>query len=915
MKRLIIALMVLTTALQIDAANILSLDDLSSSKTYYIHTKEGGYLYANTEMAKYDGLSSPTADDAHRWAITKSSATGQVFIYNIEANAFLSAANGACPLQSSPIMIQLLSTDQQGCWIGFAEGQVIALNDPSASSQILFLGDNGKTPDFLSFEEAGNLSPEAEKEITAKAKIYDTNRTEVPVISSIGTAITSLDQLTDGLTFLFYSTGKSKYAYDAGEALTFDSNRPALNDITKMPYVFVAHKIGDEWKFSTMEGKYISGFSGGVSTGKEGITFTVTESATTGSFNLYNANSSQYLNATAEKPVGWGDSEGNSRYQIIPVTLTNSDKHYPVTYLCYESDGENMRLMDIQTYAKTNNRLSPPAFDGYKRTSLVQGNGERFPSTVMTGPAVAVCIYTRQLQSVPVIPTTIVNGEFADTTHWYRIRVGGKYMQWTADAPGHYYIFNTERPTMDDSDLWCFVGNNITGYRIYNRAAGAALPLAFETEPVNSDLPFICDGPYNGWSISNGGTSGTWYLSPVGTDVAVYLTNDGQGKLSVYRGASNINIDEAASEMQSFAEVAAANLGNRVGQYDGAEVNELVAASENYTLSNTAFNTLQQAYNDFALNASRVELREDMLYRIINVRTTAIVATLKADIDATTVSQDGRNESARTQLWQVLPIGNTGSYYLLNPENGRFMGQTKSSATTTLEENPSTHYYDIANAPNSIDQWRLRDLGSSVTNYVSLNNGTVIGATASTESAKWFIEPARTFTVTTEASNGGNAATTLFLPFSVELPDGITAMAVTAKDDGGVEFTSFESNVVPANTPCVLISSTSGSYTLTETTTQSSAPEGNLLTGVAVRSSNESEGLYTLDANANLIAAPATLPAYSAVLAYDNTTSINALGTNKAGESIWYDLSGRRLHKAPTTNGVYIQNGKKVLVR
>ena len=915
MKRLIIALMVLTTALQIDAANILSLDDLSSSKTYYIHATKGGYLYAYNNMAKYDGLSSPTNDDAHLWAITKSSTTGQVFIYNIEAAAFLSAKNGSCPLQTAPVMVQLLSTGQEGSWIGFAEGQVIALNDPSASSQILFLGDNGKTPDFLSFEEAGSLSPEAEVEITAKAKAYDTNRTEVPAISSIGTAITSLDQLTDGLTFLFYSTGMTKYAYDGGEALTFDANRPALNDITKMPYVFVAHKIGDAWKFSTMEGKYISGFSGGVSTGKNGITFTVTPSETSGSFNFYNANSSQYLNATAAKPVGWGSSEGNSRYQIIPVTLTNyADQYYPVTYLCYESDGENMRLMDTQTYAKTNNRLSPPAFTGYKRTSLTQGNGERFASTVMTGPAVAVCTYTRQLRDVPVIPTTIANGEFADTTHWYRIRVDGKYMQWTADAPGHYYIFNTERPTMDDSDLWCFVGNNITGYRIYNRAAGAALPLAFETEPVNSDLPFICDGPYNGWSISNGGTSSTWYLSPVGTDIPVYLTNDGQGKLSVYKGGSNINIDEAVSEMQAFAEVAAANLGNRLGQYDGAEANELVAASENYTLSNTAFNTLQQAYNNFVLNASRVELRENMLYRIININTTD--ATLKSDIDATIVSQDVRNESARTQLWQVLPIGNTDTYYLLNPENGRFMGQTKSSTTTTLVENPTTHCYGITNVPNTIAQWRLNDTGTSSSNYVSINsNNGVVGTIAGAEGAKWYIEPVNTFTVETVSSDGSAATTTLFLPFSVELPDGISAMAVTAKDDGGVEFTPFESNVVPANTPCVLISSAGGSYTLTETTAQGSAPEGNLLTGVAVRSSNEGDGLYTLDANANLIAAPAILPAYSAVLAYDNTTSINALGTNKAGESIWYDLSGRRLHKAPTTNGVYIQNGKKVLVR
>ena len=914
MKRLIIVLIALTAVLQTKAANILSLDDISPNKTYYIRTINGGYLYADTDKAKYDGLSTPTADNAHQWAVAKSKTTGQVFIYNLQADAFLSAADGVCPLIADAVMIQLLPSGQKGSWIGFTEGRIIALSRIGESSQISFLGESGNSPDFLMFEEAGTLSLEAEKNITAKAQAYDTNRTAVPMITSIGTAITSLAQLTDGLTFLFYSTGKDRYAYDAGESLSFNTNSPALNNITVMPYVFVAHKVGSEWTFSTMEGKYISGFSGGVSTGETGITFTVTESATSGSFNLYNATASQYLNATNERPVGWGDSEGNSRYQIIPVTLTNSDSYFPITYLCYETDGENTRLMDRQTYARTTNRLSPPTFTGFKRTSLVQPNGERFASTLVTGPTVAVCTYKRELRHSPVIPTTITDGAFSDTTRWYRIRVEDKYMQWTANASGHYELTKSSLPTMDDSDLWCFVGNNVNGYRIYNRAAGTALSLAFKTEPIKSAVPFLCDGEYNKWVITNGGSK-SWYVSPAGTKNITYLCNDGQGKLSVYAGETNIFIDEAATEMQTFAEEAAANLGSRVGQYNGAEADALIAAAENYTLNNEAFNALQNAHNNFVRNAPRVELREDMLYRIVNKNTTD--ASLKADIDATTVSHNELNESLRTQLWRMLPIGNTGAYYLLNPENGRFMGQTNSSTTIVpLVEKPTTHTYEITNVLNTIAEWRLRDMGASASNYVAINNNkNVVGTTASSETGKWFIEPAYTFTVTTEASNGGNAATTLFLPFSVELPDGITAMAVTAKDDGGVEFTSFESNVVPANTPCVLISSTSGSYTLTETTTQSSAPEGNLLTGVAVRSSNESEGLYTLDANANLIAAPATLPAYSAVLAYDNTTSINALGTNKAGESIWYDLSGRRLHKAPTTNGVYIQNGKKVLVR
>lgn len=921
MKRLFIALMALTTVLQIEAANILSLDDLSPSKTYYIRTINGGYLYADTDKAKYDGLSSPTADDAYRWVVAKTKATGQVFIYNLKADAFLSASNGECPLMNEPVIIQLLTTGQQGIWIGFAEGQVIALNSASSSAnQILLLDESSETPDFLSFEEAGTLSADQEMSIAAKAKVYETNRTNVPVISAIGTAITNVSQLTDGLTFLFYSTGKNRYAYDAGEALSFNDSPPALNNITVMPYVFVAHKVGDAWMFSTAEGRYISGFSGGVSTGGEGITFTVTPSATEKSFNLYNANSSMYLNATNEKPVGWGDSEGNSRYQIIPVTLTNSNKYYPVTYLCYESDGENIRLMDIQTYAKTSNRLTPPAFTGFKRTAIKQANGEAFTATKVTEPTVAVCTYTRQLRKPPVVPTTITDGEFADTTRWYRIRVNEKYMQWSADAPGHYYLRYTSLPTMDDSDLWCFVGNNVNGYRIYNRAVGTSLPLAFMNEPLSSDLPFLCDGAFNEWSISNGSSTGYWYVSPVGTKKQVYLCDDGQGKLSVYGSATNVSIDEAATEMQAFAETAAANLGSHVGQYVSAGVEALVNASEGYVLSKAAFNTLQTAYNDFAHNASRVELCENMLYRFINVN--ASDATLRAEIDATVISQNEREESARTQLWQLLPVGATDRYYLLNPESGLFIGQTSSGKTPTLVKTPTTHSYTISNVPNTIAQWRLRD----ATYYVSLNDeNAVVGGSASAEKARWFIEPVRTFTVETVSNNEGIATATLFLPFAVELPEGISAMAVTAKGANSVELASFDSNIVPANTPCVLISGSAGSFLLTETSAEGTSPDGNLLSGVAVRSNGDGNTSYQLDANGNFTPATAMLAAYSAVLPREagdaetlsltSLTGIEQLSVDELQNSSLYDLSGRRLLTAPRINGVYILNGKKILVR
>lgn len=917
--------MALSATLFAEAADILSLDDLSASKAYYIRSAKGGYLYANAGKTVADGRTSPTADDAHRWAVAKGSATGQVFIYNLSAEAFLTAAEGACPLTEESAMVQLLPSGEQGQWIGYAEGSVIALSS-SAAGQIILQGENAQQPDLLSFEEAGELSKDVEMSVAAKAAVYETNRTDVPVISTIGTRISALDELTDGLTFLLYSTGMSRYAYDAGGALSFNATQPAKNNITVMPYVFVAHKVGDAWTFSTMEGAYISGLSGStVSTSDVGTTFTVTASSTAGSFNFYNAASSLYLNAQSAKPVGWNASEGNSRYQIIPVTLTNSDRYYPVTYLCYETDGEHTRLMDTQTYAKTTNRLSPPTFTGYRRTALLQSNGEAFATTTLTGPAVAVCTYTQSLRSTPLIPTTIKDGEFADTTHWYRLRVDGKYLQWYADAPGHYYLFSTSRPTMDDADLWCFVGNNIDGYRIYNRAAGTALSLALLDEPLSSDLPFLCDGAFKEWTVSNGSSAGNWYVAPVGTKNKVYLANDGQGKLSVYSTAANVNIDDAAAEMQAFAEDAAANLGNRVGQYDGAEADALIAAAESYTLTEAGFNTLQAAYNDFALNATRVALREDMLYRFINAATTD--ATLTAVTDATALSQTARSESERAQLWRLLPLGNSGAYYLLNPENGNFLGQTQSSRTPALVAAPTTHNYTIANASNTIAHWTLRDAGStSSSSYVTLNDdGGVVGAAVSKETARWFIEPARTFTVETVPSAEGIAAATLCLPYSVSLPGGIDAFAVSAKGESSVELVPFEAKLVPANTPCLLVSSVAGSFQLTETSAEGTAPEGNLLSGIAVRIADNGEELYVLDANAKFVPASSILAAYTAVLPREAgdaeslslvlPTGISAVEGDKAGTSTWYDLSGRRLLTAPRTNGVYIRNGKKILVR
>ena len=61
-----------------------------------------------------------------------------------------------------------------------------------------------------------------------------------------------------------------------------------------------------------------------------------------------------------------------------------------------------------------------------------------------------------------------------------------------------------------------------------------------------------------------------------------------------------------------------------------------------------------------------------------------------------------------------------------------------------------------------------------------------------------------------------------------------------------------------------------------------------------------------------------TSPAPTLTIVFDNTTGLSEELRVKSEEfatATWYDLNGRKLNKMPTRTGVYIQNGKKVVIR
>ena len=74
--------------------------------------------------------------------------------------------------------------------------------------------------------------------------------------------------------------------------------------------------------------------------------------------------------------------------------------------------------------------------------------------------------------------TSLDGKYFAPHTQWYSLQLGeqGYVIEGTENA--QIPLSATAVDAQNQQHLWCFVGNNTDGYRIYNKAAGAGKVLA-----------------------------------------------------------------------------------------------------------------------------------------------------------------------------------------------------------------------------------------------------------------------------------------------------------------------------------------------------------------------------------------------------------------------------------------------------
>jgi hypothetical protein len=172
---------------------------------------------------------------------------------------------------------------------------------------------------------------------------------------------------------------------------------------------------------------------------------------------------------------------------------------------------------------------------------------------------------------------------------------------------------------------------------------------------------------------------------------------------------------------------------------------------------------------------------------------------------------------------------------------------------------------------------------------------------------------------------------------AVKIPSVLKAFVITAIKDNAVVIEEIKDGVIPAGVPVLLLSKQLKSKKLM-TAAVASETKGGTYTSLLKVAGEKGEtvtlgSVYLLYNDVFYLSMAGTIPAGGIYLPKPETKSgtrsalvIGGDGTTAIDDShlspltsdfsdVWYDLSGRRLSAKPTAKGVYIMNGKKVVIK
>ena len=635
-----------------------------------------------------------------------------------------------------------------------------------------------------------------------------------------------------------------------------------------------------------------------------------------------------YLNLNPGSVVQWNDvTDANGVWEFYPVNVDAANLAI-ITYNIKQGEST------IATVAVEDVPLGFSYPMASSQTSSAYYNLDGYPTGTVSSSASFDLNYTDNL------PFTTSNS-FAEA-NWYFLTVhSDRYVMTNNGSAASINLSSTKLNTSDyDANLWCFVGNAFTGFKIYNKAAGADRILSSSTATADgntggSTYPVLTStsdlsGKNEYWALTTGNS--------INGETGFYLSQQGYSQNRMNRRGSTLAYWTGGADAGSTFLVAAesadaartimgapyCSVGVNVGQ-----VSQEIA--DTYTQEACNALTTGQAVAEFFKNlyAAYIMPEAGKYYRIINeVRQSNKKNDMLSVHDDATHTQGQASSNANVDmLWQFEVCEN--GYKLKRANADQYLGALQQNGNQELKNYADGAKFTIELLTDGF--LRLIDGNGSVMHDDASHKMCAWNSGKGTASS-WKIAPATDIEVALNEVGSASYATT-YLPFAVQ-GDGVTKL-YTGTHSGNQLNMSEVTGVVPAQTALVLKNSAAAASTkLTIKESAEPAITSNLqgtLTGVTLNDDNRNSylvlgknegqiGFYLPKTTATSIGANkaylsnALAPAIA--LNFDDvTTAIGAVTTEgfNANAPI-FDLSGRRVNSA-VKGGLYIQNGKKFIVK
>lgn len=567
--------------------------------------------------------------------------------------------------------------------------------------------------------------------------------------------------------------------------------------------------------------------------------------------------------------------------------------------------------------------------------------------------------YVWHVTTTPGNKFTLVNGEGTVLG----LRNGGSYStieaEWT-DETGTYFYFKEKLDA----------GNKNANYGLdtWNQASknNAQNLFKFENASYTSIYTVECNLPdgYVTYNATNEKAKNGGFFNITTTPTAgQFIAN----KIKFYDAAValeenviKVNYTHNYDEVKNEADAVIAKTGAGYPKAEAAsraELKQAIATAEAAEHNASTAATLYIAVNNYKNSKVDIQMPEDgKTYVFTNVHKT--IGKNYINYNANGLTVEARGEAEANSLPQSAKFTCrvvNGKYVFVNNE-GKFLvfkglsdaGANSNKGYMDAYEANQAQLTVRANTTTDVATFGCLSFGGQKNNngagscFIIKNNKTFDQHDYTTEyytdaysSAFLFEEVTYPNTITFHAATnieGVSHIATFSAPFATIIPEGVKAYYVSAKDTQASMTAIEASQAIPANEGVILTSETGASVMMVPAAGETAATiSGNQLGHSAGATKTLSAGeVYIL---ADGTSGTAFYPCQAGELAmnkayllgnggkaitmnFDNTvTAINGITTNAANaQAPIYDLSGRRVMSA-AKSGLYIQNGKKFIVK